>query len=402
MVTRALKRLLSDRPLVGMFFSSTLGRSLRKRLYHIPVAEVARIGSALDRAGLEWFLAGGWGVDALVGHRTRRHGDLDLCVEVAADGESRAIEALAELGYEVTAARAPSGRRFPFRSVLRDRSGRTVDIILITCLDASPTDEDVPVLGGEACTTGELVLDGETLRIPCLAAAFQIELHCGYLPQERDRRDVALLTETFDLPVPPIYSRAARSRSLRTRMHGAFWEMTSRVRGISALVLEVPEAEAVLCAVGGSVPGDMPAHLTITYPFVPPRRLRPGHLQGLRTIAARTNPIKVTLPNLDHHELITFLTVTPDEPLRKLVSDVLDAWPDYPPYGDGDLDVPPHLTLGYDVLPAELADTVEPFLPVETEIDCLTLMVRGLLGQWRIAGEFPLGGERAWEPDDNH
>ncbi len=401
MITRALKRLLSDRPLVGTFLASTPGRSLRKRLYHVPAAEVARIGSALDRAGVVWFLAGGWGVDALVGYRTRRHGDLDVCVEVAADGESRAVEALASLGYEVTVARAPSGRRFPFRSVLRDRSGRTVDLILITCSDASPTDEDVPVLGVDDCSTGELVLDGGTMRVSCLAPAFQIDLHCGYLPQGRDRRDVALLSKTFDLPVPPIYGRAAQPRSLKTQMQDAFWEFTSRVRGISALVVVVPEAEAVLHAVGGSVPGDMPAHLTITYPFVPPRRLRPGHLELLRTIAARTSPINVTLPQLDHHELITFLTVTPDGPLRKLIADALDAWPDHPPYGDGDLDVPPHLTLGYDVLPAEIAGTVEPFLPVEAEIDRLTLMVRGLLGRWRIAGEFPLCGERAWDPDDD-
>ncbi len=58
------------------------------------------------------------------------------------------------------------------------------------------------------------------------------------------------------------------------------------------------------------------------------------------------------------------------------------------------MDVPPHLTLGYDVLPAEIADSAEPLLPVESEIDRLVLMFRGLSGRWRVAHEFPFGEGR--------
>jgi hypothetical protein len=390
-ITRRMKRVLNDLPLIGGFFSSRLGRSVRGRLYQIREEEVERIATSLHGADVTWFLAGGWGVDALVGRRTRHHGDLDLCIEVAADGEARAVEALRTLDYDVTVPRAPSGHRFPFRSVLRDRSGRTVDLIFITCLDTSPTEEDVPTLGIGDCSTGQLVVEGRTVRVPCLSPSFQVDLHTGYIPQADDRQDVAVLCETFGLPVPPAFSRTQPPPSIGKRVEDFVWEIIARVRGISAVVVQVPEADEILDAVGSSRPGAMPAHVTVLYPFVSPRRIRQSHCRQLEAIAARIEPFTLALAELDHHELITFLTVHPEEPLRRLTAAVLDSWPEHPPYGDDELDVPPHLTLGNDVLPDEIADSAEPLLPVESEIDRLVLMFRGLSGRWRVAHEFPLG-----------
>ncbi|MFW2383415.1 MAG: 2'-5' RNA ligase family protein [Acidimicrobiales bacterium] len=399
-ITRRAKRLLEGVPVVGTFFSSQLGGRLRKRLYQFRAAEVERIGTALDRAGAVWFIAGGWGVDALVGRQTRHHGDLDLCVEVAAGGEAKAIEALAAVGYEVTVPRAPSGHQFPFRAVLRDRSGRTVDLILVTCLDTSPTDEMVPVLGRDDCATGHIVVDGAPVRVPCLSAALQMALHCGYIPQARDRRDVSVLAETFGLDVPSIYRREPPPSSVNNRIHDVAWEVIARIRGISAVAVVVPEADELLSAVGGSVSGGMPAHVTVTYPFLSPRRIQQSHRDQLRAIASASESFDLELATLRNHELITFLTVTPEEPVRTLTAAVLEDWPDHPPYGDSEVDVPPHMTLGINVLPEEIADTVEPFLPIGCKIDRLVLMVRGLSGRWRIAEEYPLGMESARESDD--
>ena len=46
----------------------------------------------LEAEGIDVWLDGGWGVDALLGHQTREHGDLDLVVEL--DRASRVIELL--------------------------------------------------------------------------------------------------------------------------------------------------------------------------------------------------------------------------------------------------------------------------------------------------------------------
>src|SRR4051794_700622 len=42
--------------------------------------DVVAVLDAFDRAGVQGWLAGGWGVDALVGHQTRPHTDLDLVI----------------------------------------------------------------------------------------------------------------------------------------------------------------------------------------------------------------------------------------------------------------------------------------------------------------------------------
>ena len=64
-------------------------------------AEVHAVLDALTAAGCRVWLGGGWGVDALVGHQTRAHRDLDLAI--AADDERAALAALGELGYVIDA-----------------------------------------------------------------------------------------------------------------------------------------------------------------------------------------------------------------------------------------------------------------------------------------------------------
>ena len=44
---------------------------------------IAAIGDALESAGLDYWLFGGWAVDFHVGRVTRPHGDIDLAVSVA-------------------------------------------------------------------------------------------------------------------------------------------------------------------------------------------------------------------------------------------------------------------------------------------------------------------------------
>jgi lincosamide nucleotidyltransferase A/C/D/E len=63
------------------------------------LVEVLRVLDRLDEVGVPSWLEGGWGVDALVGHQTRPHRDLDLDIDAAQ--ELLALEALCELGYEI-------------------------------------------------------------------------------------------------------------------------------------------------------------------------------------------------------------------------------------------------------------------------------------------------------------
>ncbi len=63
------------------------------------LSEVFRVLDALAEAGVAASVEGGWGVDALVGHQTRAHRDVDVDIDVVQ--EAVALAALRELGYEV-------------------------------------------------------------------------------------------------------------------------------------------------------------------------------------------------------------------------------------------------------------------------------------------------------------
>jgi len=74
---------------------------------------------ALQHAGIDVWLDGGWGVDALLGRQTREHADLDVVVALA-DVEA-ITHVLSQRGFGV------SEDELPTRFVLQDQRGRHVD-----------------------------------------------------------------------------------------------------------------------------------------------------------------------------------------------------------------------------------------------------------------------------------
>jgi lincosamide nucleotidyltransferase A/C/D/E len=159
-------------------------------------AEVRRVLDALERAGIEAGVTGGWGVDALLRRQTRAHGDLDL--GIAAERVDDAIAALAPLGYAVGADERPA------RIELRSVTGR-VDLHPIAwTADGTGTQQG---FDGETFSyppgslSAEGVIDGRAVR--CGTPQLQVAFHTGYPPNEVDRRNMAALAETFDLVMRP-------------------------------------------------------------------------------------------------------------------------------------------------------------------------------------------------------
>lgn len=144
----------------------------------------------LEAAGIDVWVQGGWGVDALVGRQTREHDDLDVALDV--DYLPDAAAALAPLGFEHDPAVAPG---LPARYVLRADDGRQVDIHPLR-LDADGNGlQDLgdgrfgrhPAEGLD----GEGEIDGR--RVRCCTAWLQRRFHEGYAPRTRDLHDLALL-----------------------------------------------------------------------------------------------------------------------------------------------------------------------------------------------------------------
>lgn len=151
----------------------------------------------LAAAGCAVWVAGGWGVDALLGRPTREHEDLDLAHR--ADQEAELTAALGALGYVL----AEDAR--PVRWVLRDGHGGQVDLHpLVFAADGSARQESFTPgrpyeYPADCFVTGSI--GGRT--VPCLSARQQVAFHAGYPPRERDVLDMRSLRAAFpELPAP--------------------------------------------------------------------------------------------------------------------------------------------------------------------------------------------------------
>jgi len=117
---------------------------------------------ALERAGVENVLAGGWGIDALHGRQLRTHHDIDLLIETA--DLPRARTALAEIGYETwhsdASADAIGHLPISWAEALRDGAMRVVELHGVELADLALTDGSIT---------------GRPVR--CMEAEVQLESH---------------------------------------------------------------------------------------------------------------------------------------------------------------------------------------------------------------------------------
>ena len=155
----------------------------------LTAAEVLRVLAAMDAAGLRTWVAGGWGVDALLGRQTRVHRDLDLALDVTDTPLDLALETLEVLGYIVESdwrptrveVAAPSARWVDLHPVVFDDQG--------TGWQANVDDLPPFRYPPQAFVAGSI--GGSSVR--CLSVAQQLLFHSGYPPRPHDVADISVL-----------------------------------------------------------------------------------------------------------------------------------------------------------------------------------------------------------------
>jgi lincosamide nucleotidyltransferase A/C/D/E len=162
----------------------------------IDATSVLEVVDLLERHGVDVWIDGGWGVDALLGRETREHDDLDLVVELG-DSE-RVIDLLREVGYELVAGGQPKS------FVLVDDVGRQVDVHPVT-FDAEgggvyQMDGGREWIYPAEGFSGRGQVAGRPVR--CLSAEVQVLVHAGYELGEKDYRELYLLRERFGVEFP--------------------------------------------------------------------------------------------------------------------------------------------------------------------------------------------------------
>ncbi len=155
-------------------------------------SDVLEVLDALDDPGIDAWLDGGWGVDALLGGQTRPHHDVDLVVQV--DDVPTMLETLGPLGFELVEGEPDSN------FVLRDARGREIDVHPVRFDDdgngvyrmANGEDWIYPTDGFAG--TGRIA----RREVRCLTPDVQMLCHAGgYEPGDTDFHDMRLLNERF-------------------------------------------------------------------------------------------------------------------------------------------------------------------------------------------------------------
>jgi len=161
---------------------------------HFAAADVRWFLDLAHRAGIQTWLVGGWGMDALLGAETRPHSDLDIVV-----GRSDHVALRAMLVAQGFCVLHDADHR-PWNYVLIDDVGRRIDVHVVRFDEEGYGHYEPGFSYPHGSLDGHGVIGDAPVR--CATPWFQVEDHRGYELQDEDRQDVRALCRRFDMPLP--------------------------------------------------------------------------------------------------------------------------------------------------------------------------------------------------------
>ncbi len=143
--------------------------------------------------GIQIYLDGGWGVDALVGFESRCHNDIDIFIEK--QDKECSIKLLKDTGYSETVMEYTT----PEHTVWRDENARIIDLHIF-----SRNSEGDFVFESETFPKEVFTGKGRIghLEVNCITPEWQVRFHSGYKLDDNDIKDVLLLCDKFNLALP--------------------------------------------------------------------------------------------------------------------------------------------------------------------------------------------------------
>jgi lincosamide nucleotidyltransferase A/C/D/E len=147
-----------------------------------------------EGAGIDVWLDGGWAVDAALGEQTRSHKDLDIIVQTSDLPRLRKV-----LGARGVAMK-DSGLEVDVHAFVFDETGNG--------LYRMSNGEDWVFPARGFAGRGQIL----GLNVRCLSPEVQVLCHAhGYVPKEKDLRDMELLEARFGVELPPHLRRRRES-----------------------------------------------------------------------------------------------------------------------------------------------------------------------------------------------
>ncbi|MGZ8514940.1 MAG: 2'-5' RNA ligase family protein [Candidatus Limnocylindrales bacterium] len=138
---------------------------------------------------------------------------------------------------------------------------------------------------------------------------------------------------------------------------------------------------------------DVPAHVTLLYPFLPAVELTPDVRAALAEIARGFAPFEVTFAELGRFPGVVYLVPHPSWPFIRLMDAIVTSFPDHPPYGGAFPEVVPHLTLAEtdEARLDAVAEAARRGLPFSCHVSAIEVLTEEVAGGWHRRWRLPLG-----------
>jgi lincosamide nucleotidyltransferase A/C/D/E len=161
---------------------------------------VTQLYNDLNDLGVEVWIDGGWGVDALLGKQSRDHNDLDIVIQKKDIPILRKY--MESKGYKDVKRDDTS----PWNFVLGDDNGQEVDVHVII-FDKKRNGLYGPVEKGVMYPADSLkgkgIINGQ--KVKCITVEYMVKFHTGYKLRDNDFNDVTALCEKFGIKLPSEY-----------------------------------------------------------------------------------------------------------------------------------------------------------------------------------------------------
>ena len=168
----------------------------------------------------------------------------------------------------------------------------------------------------------------------------------------------------------------------------------------TALICRVPEAERYIARYrerfDPSARRNVPAHVTILYPFMPPAQVDSGVIDELRAIATAVRCFEYRLAETRRFPVALYLAPQPEDSFAALTAAVFRAFPDYPPFEGKFATVVPHVTVAHAdeaqlcEIEVELRIALASGSPLRARCSEMVL-IENSRGRWEELQRFPLG-----------
>lgn len=154
--------------------------------------DVINIYKLTRENGIDIWIDGGWGIDALLEKQTRPHNDLDIAVD------RKDLVKLRNLLTKREYKEKEDSNAAEWNFVLADNQGHEIDVHVFEFDDQGNNIYGIKY--PKESLTGTGTINGQ--HVNCIALEYVLQFHSNYEPKEKDFKDIKALCDKFGVEPP--------------------------------------------------------------------------------------------------------------------------------------------------------------------------------------------------------